>query len=121
MASTNRGMKDRQTEQKYRQIHKRADRLSYGKTQSYRQHTYGQTDGRTDLLSKSLDGSDKDASGVWGCREHAQNGKLSTDGLATASGGPDKHIIIRVVEGIEYCREGEEMIERIVSMSSLLL
>ena len=59
----------------------------------------------TDLLSKSLDGSDKDASGVWSCREHAQNGELSTDGLATASGGTNKHIIICVVEGVEHCRE----------------
>jgi len=59
----------------------------------------------TDLLSKSLDGSDKDTSGVGSCREHAQNGELSTDGLATASEGTNKCIIVCVVEGVEHCRE----------------
>ena len=56
----------------------------------------------TYLICKGLFGCDEDTARVGGGREHPQDGKLSTDGLTTASGGSHKHFIISIVESIEH-------------------
>lgn len=59
----------------------------------------------TYLFSERLEGCDIDTPGIWGGREHPQDGKLSTDGLPTARRSSDKHVIISVVEGVEHCKQ----------------
>ena len=54
------------------------------------------------LICKGLFGCDEDTARVGGGGEHSEDGKLSTDGLTTASGGPHKHIFVSIVESIEH-------------------
>lgn len=55
----------------------------------------------THLLCQSLHGGNIDTASLRILQQHPQDGKLSTDGLPAARGGPDKHVIITVVHGVE--------------------
>ena len=74
----------------------------------------------THLLSQSLYWGDKDASGVGCGREHSQDGKFGTDGLAATSRRSHEDIFIRVVEGIEDLGLYGVKIRELVAVESLV-
>lgn len=56
----------------------------------------------SDLLSQGFHGGDVHTATFCVVQQHPQDGKLSTDGLSTASGSSHKHVIITVVHSIEH-------------------
>lgn len=56
----------------------------------------------THLLCQSLHGGDVDTAPLRVLQQHPQDGKLCTDGLPAARGGPHKHVVITVVHSIKH-------------------
>lgn len=61
----------------------------------------------TYLLRQGLHGGDVDTAPLRVLQQHPQDGELRTDGLPAARGGPHKHIVITVVDGVEHWKPAE--------------
>ena len=56
-------------------------------------------------LCKSIERRDINAACFRVLREHAENGKLGTDGFPTAGWSADEYVVITVVNGVEDCNQ----------------
>lgn len=62
------------------------------------------------LFSQCFHGGYVDTATFCVVQQHPQNSELSTDGLSTASGSSDKHIVITVVHCIEHWRNTDNTV-----------